>query len=57
MEYKALRWLDALLTPAERPMRVSPFTFGVCPGCRRLRAVASPRCETCGSTRAVPEDA
>jgi len=57
MEFKVLRWLDGLLTPAERPMRIASFTIGVCPGCRRLRAVASVRCETCGSTRAVPEDA
>lgn len=57
MELRALRWLDGLLTPPARPLGIGAFTIGVCPGCRRLRQVSSLRCETCGSTRAVPEDA
>jgi hypothetical protein len=56
MELKALRWLDDLLTPPPRPLGIAAYTIGVCPGCRRLRNVSSPKCETCGSTRSVLED-
>jgi hypothetical protein len=56
MELKVLRWLDDLLTPPPRPLGIAAYTIGVCPGCRRLRNVSSPKCETCGSTRSVPED-
>ena len=35
----------------------SRFDFGVCPGCRGLRAVASPLCRTCGSEAPVTADA
>jgi hypothetical protein len=57
MELKVLRWLDDLLTPPARPLGIAAFTIGVCPGCRRLRHVGSARCESCGSTRPVAEDA
>lgn len=36
---------------------ITRFDMGVCPGCRGLRAVASPTCQTCGSVRAVTADA
>lgn len=37
--------------------RVSRFDLGVCPGCRGLRLVNSPRCEHCGNTASVTADA
>lgn len=37
-----------------RPHR---FDLGVCPGCRGLRLMASPRCEHCHNTGGVTADA
>jgi hypothetical protein len=61
----AFKWLDALrpmfsdaASGNDRPLRqIMKFGIGVCPGCRRLRGVASPRCQACGSAAAVTEDA
>jgi hypothetical protein len=55
------KWLNDLFaeptTPNDRPLRdLSRFDIGVCPGCRGLRTVASPRCDNCGSTRPVAAD-
>jgi len=36
---------------------ITRFDMGVCPGCRGLRAVASPTCKACGSVRPVAADA
>jgi hypothetical protein len=45
-------------TPSARPRRdLGKFDLGVCPGCRGLRAVASPQCTTCGSAAKVAADA
>ena len=33
------------------------FDFGVCPGCRGLRATASALCQSCGSAAPVIADA
>ena len=52
-----LEWLKPLFaapeTPGRQPLQVSRFGLGVCPGCRGLRL----RCEGCGSTALVTEDA
>ena len=37
--------------------RSNRFDLGVCPGCRGLRLMASPRCEHCGNTTSVTADA
>lgn len=37
--------------------RSDRFDLGVCPGCRGLRLMASPRCEHCGNTADVTVDA
>jgi len=55
------KWLQSLFAepaaPNDRPLRdLSRFDMGVCPGCRGLRTVASPRCDHCGSTRPVTAD-
>lgn len=44
----------AAVRPVYDPAR---FGIGFCPGCKRLRGAASPRCEYCGSTRTVVPDA
>jgi hypothetical protein len=52
--------IDYLATPDAphaKTRDVTRFDMGVCPGCRGLRAVASPTCESCGSVRAVTADA
>ena len=57
--------IDALRTAFAAPdqpsgrSRLDPmkFDFGVCPGCRGLRATASPLCQGCGSAAPVPADA
>jgi hypothetical protein len=36
---------------------ISRFSIGFCPGCKRLRGVASLRCDYCGSSRPVLPDA
>jgi hypothetical protein len=36
---------------------IDRFSIGFCPGCKRLRGVASLRCDYCGSTRPVAPDA
>jgi len=36
---------------------ISRFSIGFCPGCKRLRGVASRRCDYCGSSRPVVPDA
>ncbi len=55
------KWFEDLFAeppaPADRPLHdLSRFDLGVCPGCRGLRAAASPRCTHCGSTRPVAAD-
>ncbi len=37
--------------------RSNRFDLGVCPGCRGLRLMKSPRCEHCGNTADVTADA
>ncbi|MBN9088725.1 MAG: hypothetical protein J0J01_17615 [Reyranella sp.] len=36
---------------------INRYTIGFCPGCKRLRGVASLACDYCGSTRPVVPDA
>jgi hypothetical protein len=36
---------------------ISRFSIGFCPGCKRLRGVASRRCDYCGDSRPVVPDA
>jgi hypothetical protein len=36
---------------------IARFGIGFCPGCKRLRGAASPRCDYCGSARPVVPDA
>lgn len=36
---------------------INRFSIGFCPGCKRLRGVASLTCGHCGSTRPVVPDA
>jgi len=36
---------------------INRFSIGFCPGCKRLRGVASLACGDCGSTRPVVPDA
>lgn len=44
--------------PSTHPRRdLGEFDLGVCPGCRGLRAVASPQCTACGSVAKVAADA
>ena len=54
-------WLTGLFAAPEglktRPLQVSRFGIGFCPGCKRLRGVASLRCADCGSANPVIEDA
>ena len=58
-------WLNAIRgafaapeKPSERALRdFSKFGIGFCPGCKRLRGVASSRCGDCGSAAPVTEDA
>jgi len=54
-------WIGALFeveSPATRPPHdFSKFDLGVCPGCRGLRAVMSPRCVHCDSAAPVAADA
>jgi hypothetical protein len=51
----------ALAAPAQpvgrTPLDLHKFDFGICPGCRGLRAVASPQCHGCGSAVPVAADA
>jgi len=59
-----LQWMKSL---ADRPpgppqvrrtrLDVTKFGIGFCPGCKRLRGVASASCQHCGSLAAVTEDA
>ena len=55
-----LGWLKALsdkeMAPRAR-LDVTKFGIGFCPGCKRLRGVASASCQHCGSLAAVTEDA
>ena len=58
----AVGFLRAAFAAPDRPAgrsRLDPMKFdlGVCPGCRGLRAVASPLCQTCGSAAPVTADA
>ena len=52
---------DLFAAPTARTDRTLPdltrFDLGVCPGCRGLRLVASPRCTHCGSAAPVTADA
>jgi hypothetical protein len=58
-------WIDnlrrRLAAPAHQAGRsrldITKFGIGFCPGCKRLRGVASARCTYCGSIAAVVEDA
>jgi hypothetical protein len=59
-----MRWKDMVRELFATPTRgTSPrlrngrFDLGVCPGCRGLRLMNSPRCEHCGSTASVTADA
>jgi len=52
-----LSYLAAPAVPHGRARSLARFDMGVCPGCRGLRAVASPTCQTCGSMAAVTADA
>ena len=52
-----LRYLGVVDSPRGSARDLSRFDMGVCPGCRGLRAVASPICQACGSARAVTADA
>lgn len=48
----------APVAPAERRLpSLARFDLGVCPGCKGLRLVSSPRCEHCGSAVPVTADA
>jgi hypothetical protein len=59
-----LQWIRTL---ANRPagqwqarrarLDVTKFGIGFCPGCKRLRGVASAACLHCGSLAAVTEEA
>jgi len=40
-----------------RPLQVSRFGIGFCPGCKRLRGASSLCCADCGSSAPVTEDA
>jgi hypothetical protein len=55
-----IAWLAALFEepPAskERPLQISRFGIGFCPGCKRLRSVTSLRCADCNSPAPVTED-
>ncbi|TAJ32995.1 MAG: hypothetical protein EPO67_08900 [Reyranella sp.] len=44
-------------TESAPPLQLSKFDLGVCPGCRGLRAMASPACSHCGSEAPVTADA
>ena len=58
-------WLSALghsLSILTRPTQsarrqIADFGIGFCPGCRRLRGVASLQCRDCSSQAPVTEDA
>lgn len=51
-------WLAAPSTEiARKPLDVSRFELGVCPGCRTVRPVASLRCSLCDNEAAVRPDA
>jgi len=56
-----LAWIANLFeaeSPGTRPPHdFSKFDLGVCPGCRGLRAVASPRCGHCDSAAPAAADA
>jgi hypothetical protein len=52
-----LGYLASVDAPHGSARDLSRFDMGVCPGCRGLRAVASPTCQACGSVRAVTADA
>ncbi|MFO1084918.1 MAG: hypothetical protein U1E21_10160 [Reyranellaceae bacterium] len=56
-----IEWLKPLFAapeaPVRQPLKIAQFGLGVCPGCRGLRGVASPRCEACGNAAPVTEDA
>ncbi len=56
-----LAWISSLFeaeSPSTRlPREFGKFDLGVCPGCRGLRAVASPRCVRCDSEAPVAADA
>jgi hypothetical protein len=54
-----LGWLKALSdkeVPPRTRLDVTKFGIGFCPGCKRLRGVASASCLHCGSLAAVTED-
>ena len=57
-----LDWLKGWLRrPAAAPtprvrLDVTKYGIGFCPGCKRLRGVASARCLYCGSVVAVTAD-
>jgi hypothetical protein len=52
-----LTYLATQVAPHGSARDITRFDMGVCPGCRGLRAVASPSCQACGSVRAVTADA
>ena len=52
------RALAATDPPKNRPsLDIARFSIGFCPGCKRLRGAASPRCLSCGSLAMVTADA
>jgi len=53
------RTLAATAPPTgDRPsFDITKHAIGFCPGCKRLRGVASPRCHSCGSLAMVTADA
>ena len=54
------KWFDFLFAVPEgaktRPLEISRYGIGFCPGCKRLRSVASLRCADCSSEAPVVED-
>jgi hypothetical protein len=56
---KAARLVDWLMEPAAASLprvNVAKFAIGFCPGCRRLRSVASPHCVYCCSRAPVKDE-
>ena len=50
-------YLAAPAAPSGKARDLARFDMGVCPGCRGLRAVTSPICQSCGCVDGVTADA
>jgi hypothetical protein len=56
------KWLQNLFeaptsgVATDRLLKISRYGIGFCPGCKRLRSVASLRCADCSSEAPVVED-